>query len=154
VRELPAARERVQLWPALPDDFSTIGEGFRRTFRDGRDAAKAAADTPTPESFHEWRKRVKDHWYHLQLLREVWPQSMKWYRSDLESLSDLLGDRHDLDVLRQTIAGNDFELRILNALIDRRSLELSVSAMEIGRRIYAEPAGMIHDRLQSYWDAW
>jgi hypothetical protein len=30
-----------------------------------------------PEHFHEWRKRVKYHWYHLGLLRELWPASME-----------------------------------------------------------------------------
>lgn len=158
-RALPAARERVRLWPHLPDDFTAIGPGFRRTFRDGRRAARAALQSPSPETFHDWRKRVKDHWYHVQILREVQPDFTKPYRAEIELLSDTLGDRHDLDVLRQTIDsrgafGNDFELRVLHAMIDRRISELAGNAAEIGARIYAETPKVLHDRFESSWAAW
>lgn len=157
--ELSLARVRVGLWPPIPDDFSAVGPGFRRTFRDGRRAAEAAMRSPSPESFHEWRKRVKDHWYHVQILRDLQPAVTKPYRDEIELLSDALGDRHDLDVLRQTIVdhgdfGNDFELGVLHAMIDRRVSELTGKAAVIGARIYAETPRVVHDRFRKYWAAW
>lgn len=159
VQALPGAKDRIGSWPILPSDFSAIGEGFRRTFRDGRRAAKEAFASRTPESFHEWRKRVKDHWYHVQILRDIYPELTKPHRDQMEALSDALGHRHDLDVLRQTVVdaghfGNAFELGVMHAMIDRRSDELSETAMAIGSRIYAEKPGAIHDRFETYWKVW
>ena len=37
---------------------------------------------PTVEALHEWRKRVKDLWYHHTLLRELWPPVMRGRRAD------------------------------------------------------------------------
>ena len=60
---------------------------------------KKARKTSTPECLHEWRKQVKTHWYHAQLLKPIWPQFMKPYANTLEELSHTLGDHHDLQVL-------------------------------------------------------
>lgn len=159
VRELPVAKARITLWPAIADDFSAVGAGLRRTFRDGRRAFREAVAAPSPESFHEWRKRVKDHWYHIQILRDVWPEFTGPYLERIESLSDDLGDRHDLDVLRHTVIdlgdfGNDFELSVMHALIDRRASKLSERAVADGTRIYAETPGSLHDHFERQWEIW
>lgn len=158
-RELPIAKARVDLWPQLPADFSAIAAGFRQTYRDGRKAFHAAENSPSPESFHEWRKRVKDHWYQVQILRDIAPAFTKPYRARIETLSDALGDRHDLDVLRQTIIdlgdfGNRFELERMHAMIDRRAARLSETAMEVGAEIYAEPPKVVLNLFESHWLIW
>ncbi|MGZ8867320.1 MAG: CHAD domain-containing protein [Thermoanaerobaculia bacterium] len=158
-RELPVAKARVTLWPVIPDGFSAAGPGFRRTFGDGRRAFREAVETPSPESFHEWRKRVKDHWYHVQILRNVWPEFTGPYLKEIESLSDDLGDRHDLDVLRHTVVGlgdfgNDFELSVMHSLIDRRASRLSERAVASGARIYAETPGALHDQFERQSAIW
>ena len=48
-------------------------------------AMDAAAKDPTADNFHEWRKRVKDHWYHSRLLWPVWQKPMKAFTSDASS---------------------------------------------------------------------
>lgn len=156
---LSIARTRVRGWPPLPQGFGAIGKGFARTYRDGRRAASDAIEMPTPERCHEWRKRVKDHWYHVQILRNVWPAVMDPYRQQMEEQSDALGDRHDLDVLRQSIVqgrpfGNRFDLSVLLSLIDRRIAELTATAVWIGKFIYAEPAEVVEARFEKYWEAW
>ncbi len=157
--QLTVARARVTVWPALGDEFSTIGGGLRRTYRDGARAFQHAIIERTPESFHEFRKRVKDHWYHAQLLRHIWPEFMRSYRGQLEQLSDALGDRHDLDVLRQIVVergnfGTPFDLRVLHGVIDERVAELSGRAAAIAERIYAEAPDAMHNRFESYWTVW
>jgi len=154
--QLPIARARLSLWSRLDDRFDTIGDGLQRTFRDGRRAFRTARDEPSPETFHEWRKRVKDHWYHSQILRHLWPELMKPHREQMEKLSDALGDRHDLDMLQQ-LAGDlesDVDLRALHGIIDRRSAELTETAMGLGERIYAERPGAVYEKFKRYWDAW
>jgi CHAD domain-containing protein len=157
--QLPVAKARVTVWPVLSDDFATIGDGLRRTYRDGARAVHHAMMERTPQAFHDLRKRVKDHWYHSQLLRNVWPPVMKSYRDELEQLSQALGDRHDLDVLRQVAVdqigfGTDFDLRVLHGLIDVRVAELSERAATIGQRIYSEAPDALHNRFESYWTVW
>jgi CHAD domain-containing protein len=59
---------------------------------------------PASENFHEWRKRVKDLSYHLQMLNPIWPEQICAAASELKELSDYLGDDHDLVLLEQAIA--------------------------------------------------
>jgi CHAD domain-containing protein len=148
---LAAAEERLALWPALPDSFEAIAGGLGRTYRDGRRAMKAARARRTARDYHEWRKRVKDHWYHAQLLRSVWPDVMKAYESELESLSRALGDHHDLDVLRGIVGPR---AKTLLAAIDGRQAELETQAGEIGARVYAERPRTWLARIRNYWNAW
>ena len=48
-------------------------------------------------AFHEWRKRVKDLGYQIQILRDLWPPVLEELRKDLKKLGDLLGEEHDFD---------------------------------------------------------
>ncbi|HEX9492988.1 MAG TPA: hypothetical protein VGA33_06985, partial [Thermoanaerobaculia bacterium] len=53
LERLPDARARLDRWPALPDRFSTVGDGFERTLRDGRRALDKTMDDASPGNFHE-----------------------------------------------------------------------------------------------------
>ena len=55
--------------------------------------------SPEVERLHEWRKRVKDLWYHHTLLRALWPPVMQAVGDEAHELSDRLGDDHDLAML-------------------------------------------------------
>ena len=50
---------------------------------------------------HEWRKRVKDLWYHVTLLEDAWKPVMSALADEAHELSDRLGDEHDVSVLRR-----------------------------------------------------
>ena len=62
----------------------------------------ASARDPEDAQFHTWRRRVKDHWYHMRLLDGFNPHSQIRMRR-LKQLETWLGDDHDLVVLRATI---------------------------------------------------
>ena len=53
-------------------------EGARAHLQ-ARPAARfaAAREEPSVEALHEWRKRVKELWYHHTLLRTLWPPVMR-----------------------------------------------------------------------------
>ena len=59
----------------------------------------AARKAPSAEHMHEWRKRTKDVWHHLQLLEESWQPVIGAVADEAHELSDRLGDEHDLTVL-------------------------------------------------------
>jgi CHAD domain-containing protein len=145
---LDAAQARLSGWPPIGDSFDAVAAGLARTYRDGRRAMKSLR---SPEDLHEWRKRVKEHWYHVQLLRNVWPPVMKAYAGALENLSRALGDHHDLHVLRERLGPR---FRVVNAAIATRQRALEAEARQIGRRVYAEETSRWLARIRKYWTAW
>lgn len=146
--QLPQAGARMESWPPLEDRFATIAAGAERTLRDGAKAFALAAATRTPTAFHDLRKRVKDHWYHVQLLRRLWPEMLKGESNALEALSDALGDHHDLHLLQQAL-GSDAPLETIAA----RRAELEQTALAAAQRLFSEaPAGW-RKRMRGYWRA-
>jgi CHAD domain-containing protein len=146
LEQLGVAQARVALWPVMEDSFTTIADGLQRTYRLGRRAMRNAS---TPDELHEWRKRVKEHWYHAQLLREIWPAMMKPYANVMQDLSRALGDHHDLHVLRELVTAPS----VIKA-IDARQRLLEAEARSIGARVYVEPARAWLARMRNLWKAW
>jgi hypothetical protein len=68
------AKARMGDWHIGGDGFDAIAGGLGKTYKRGRIALAEAAERPTAESIHEWRKRVKYHCYHARLL-SVRPES-------------------------------------------------------------------------------
>lgn len=148
LEQLVVAQGRIALWPQLEDSFDMLAAGLRRTYRSGR---RAMSNSHSAEELHEWRKAVKTHWYHLQLLRHLWPPVMKAYTGALDELSHALGDHHDLHVLAERAAPAPPELIIA---IDARQEELEQQAAALGARIYAERPSAWLARMRNTWDAW
>jgi CHAD domain-containing protein len=153
--QLVLAQGRTQFWAALPDSFDAIAPGLARTYRSGR---RALRNHGNPDAMHAWRKRVKELWYHTQLLRELWPEMMKASASVLSTLSRALGDHHDLQVLRERIAQVEGDppawLDVVRTAIDERQASLQKEAEVIGARVYAEKTGAWLARMRKYWSAW
>jgi len=154
VTELREARRRVEDWPLAAAGRAELARGIARTYRRGRRALAEAYLAPTAANFHEWRKRAKYHWYHMRLLSE---RSGGWAKrriKSLKQLSTLLGDNHDLDVLRQIILdepdrfGTDGELQLLLRLSRRRQHQLQELARPLGRQIYRRRAKAAEKRIQ------
>jgi CHAD domain-containing protein len=78
-------------------------KGLKDCYAEGRGAYSECLDKPTNESLHEWRKRSKDVWYHMRILKSLWPEMMDALVDESHRLSDLLGSDHDLAVLTDTL---------------------------------------------------
>ncbi len=154
------ARDRVKTWKINDEGFDAVADGFMKTYQRGRKAFAKAYEKPSAENFHEWRKRVKYHWYHCRMLREIWPEMLKVHRTTADDLADLLGDDHDLAVLKETLEkesqrfGDGEDLERIVALIDDRRAELQFQAQFLGERLYAEKKKHIAGRFGSYWLSW
>jgi CHAD domain-containing protein len=138
---LREARGRVADWPLESAGFE---DGLRRTYRRGRRDWRTAVKDPSTENLHEWRKRVKDHWYHHLLLGQIWPPVMSAVANEAHELSDRLGDDHDLAMLL------DFGAEPLEPLIARPRRELQGEAFEYGARLYADRPKVFVRRIE-YW---
>lgn len=155
--DLRRAAERSRKWGLSRDEFAAIGPGLQRTYGKGRKVMHKAYRKPSDERFHEWRKRVKDHWYHTRLLRNLWPEVMDARIEELKRLSDLLGDDHDLAVLRNALAeeGKDLDnAAVLICLAQRRQGELRSEAKTLGQRLFNAKPGYLVDELAGYWSIW
>jgi CYTH domain-containing protein/CHAD domain-containing protein len=147
---------RIPHWSLRHDGWKPIGPGLKRSYRLGRREMKRAHADPSAENVHQWRKRAKDLWYQLRLVRRAWPPLLGEMAEQAHELTDLLGDHHDLAVLRTDLAARrevgrreDFE-----ALIERRQEELAGAALRLGSRLYAERPKAFGHRLEAYWEAW
>jgi CHAD domain-containing protein len=156
--ELARTVARRDQWPAFPGGWSVVKAGLRASYVRGRRAMRDAYTTGSPEVFHEWRKRVKDLWYHTLLLQGVWKTVQTAAAEALEDLSDILGEDHDLEVLRAAVAelpDVDPAARAeLAARARERSNDLRAAARTLGQRIYAERPRHYLARLGRYWRAW
>jgi CHAD domain-containing protein len=140
--------------------WKALGPGVRTAYSQGRRAYQVALKHPSPENFHDWRKRAKDFWYQVTLLRPIRPEQLDAMASELEALGEYLGDDHDLVMLREAVeaqcAGNGDagELKTLNELIKDRRRELRTAFLELGARFYAEKPAVFCERLAGYWQTW
>ncbi len=146
--------------PRTRKDWRAVEPGLKKSYRRGRRAWMAAARSPTPENLHEWRKRVKDLWYQLRLLRPIGPRKICAEARELEHLGECLGEDHDLSILHDTAAGlaNDnglaSEAGILDRVIFVRQGQLRAKALELGECFYEEKPSRFCRRLRSYWKTW
>jgi CHAD domain-containing protein len=166
-RDQPALAEAISLieaglveirrWDFEGDSWGTVVGGLTRSYRRGRRAMKAAAKSRDEADIHQWRKRAKDLWYELRLFSGAWPPVLGASAEEAHRLSDLLGDHHDLAVLRIDLRARNLgkaETAALATAIDRRQEELVTEALPLGRRLYAEPPKDFSRRLRRYREAW
>jgi CHAD domain-containing protein len=164
------ARKVRQILSKMPRKFARLNfkeEGWGilgPSIKKAYDAAQQARDCVLkdggPEKFHEWRKRVKDLLYTVQLLEPIWPEQMSALCAEFEKLTELLGDDHDLEMLRQTVVKNSVnvdlegETQRLLPLIEARQIEMRKSALKLGNRLFEEKPSAFSDRLHQYWKRW
>jgi CHAD domain-containing protein len=152
---LGEARARVAEWPLESEGFAPFEEGLGRVYRQGRRGFRAARRDPVAENLHEWRKRVKDLWYHCAILEESWQPVMKALADEAHELSDRLGDDHDLAVLlawAQENAGAA-DLGPLEDAVGERRARLQAEAFAYGARLYADKPGAFVARIERWWEA-
>lgn len=158
VDQLRSARLRTDAWDLERGGWSGVEAGLLRGYRRGRKASKRARSKPTVENLHDWRKRAKDLWYHLRLMESIAPHAMRGHAQDAHLLSSLLGDDHDLAVLRGSLAGKAGQVPVdtdaVIGAIDHRREQLQSDAFFVGDRLYAESPKAFLRRMHRYWRAW
>jgi CHAD domain-containing protein len=143
---------RVDDWPLDGAGWPDARKGIATAYRRGRKAFATADADPSTENLHEWRKRVKDLWYHERLLKPAWPAVLGAQADEAHALSDILGDDHDLAVLGERLRDDpptEDADEILD-LIEQRRGELVARARALGRRVYAEKPKSFARRLKRY----
>ncbi len=153
------ARERVKGWTGVRDKWSSVGAGLRDTCRQARAAFRDAAADPDATKLHEWRKQVKYLRYQFEVLQPLWLERITELAGEADRMGDVLGDDHDLVVLRQMLTqdsqpADEGEQEALLALIDRRRAELTREALLLGERFFQDRPRELARRLKGYWKTW
>jgi hypothetical protein len=158
--DLLLARSRVFDWPISGDNFKVIKKNLQKIYEQGQGYMYAVFSEAIKVNVHEWRKRVKDLWYSMRILSNLWPEIMSPLVILLGKLADTLGDTNDLFLLKERIIANqskfkdDQHTRELINFIDRRIIDLLRDARSIGRKIYSEDSKYFVGRMQNYFEIW
>ncbi len=154
VRDFAAhALARIPDWQLAAGGPEALESGIRRVYRAAHRALAVAAQSSTVANLHEWRKQTKYLWHVLQLVEPALTGAEKELVDKTHRLSTLLGEDHDLAVLRQTLAadplpyGGHANLKALFVLIDRRRADLEREAFTLGRDIYGLSPGVFMGRI-------
>jgi CHAD domain-containing protein len=158
VAAIEAVAARAPEWELRAAGWKLLSPGLDTAYRDGREAFAALGEVPDFEAVHELRKRGKDLWYQLRLLRDAWQPVLEPTAEEIHAFTDRLGDHHDLAVLCTDLVGREevdaVHRERLRALIEARQASLLAEAIAAGERVYAEKPKAFSRRLRGYWRAW
>jgi CHAD domain-containing protein len=157
-KDLRAARSRAERWTLEKSGADAVAGGLRTTYGRARTAMTKARKNPTGERLHDWRKRVKYHWYHLRLLKQVAPV-IRAQVEPADDLSDLLGDHHDLVVMEPVLetcadVADPATIEAFRGLMRERRRRLECRAFLLGRQVLAEKPKALSRRVAAYWAVW
>lgn len=149
------ALARIPDWRLERDAWTALEPGLRRVYRSGHRALALAVENPSVENLHELRKQAKYLWHQLQLLEVALKGAEKALVDQTHKLSTLLGEDHDLAVLRQTLAADPLAygghpiLKSLFVVIDGRREELEREAFALGQEIYRDSPKAFTSRVEA-----
>src|SRR5438045_4401689 len=149
---------RIREWPLDELTCKRLRENVQRTYKRGRKALKTAIKKTNTKNLHAFRKRAKELWYQLRILRPLAPAVFRELNDELKTIGRYLGQVHDLAFVAERLASigsaRKHGERILNALIDSRERELEGTAIALGERFYAERPRQFARRISQYFSEW
>nr|WP_242679118.1 CHAD domain-containing protein [Rhodobacter calidifons] len=136
--------DKVQGWSLSGKDTRILRAGLADTRAKALRTARAARRSPhLDEAFHDWRKRAKDFWYQSRLFAPVWPDLFAPLVASADRLGEMLGDHHDLAVLRAHVAAlpdaqvPDLTRQMLARRLDAAQAEIEARAFPLSARLFA-----------------
>jgi CHAD domain-containing protein len=154
---LRAECKTVSKWQLKRDGFGAIGPGLEESFRRAQRAMTLASAQPTAAHYHSWRRHVKDHWFQVRLLEGLCGNQLTSYQFHLEALDGLLGEFHNLALLREVLVTDVYvsrreTARCLRAVV-KYQRELRRHAHALGTRLYADKPRRFVRRVRRLWRA-
>jgi CHAD domain-containing protein len=153
IRLLQQARSRGAAWPLDGLEFEDLLPAFNASYRRGRKAFKRSQKCESVENLHNFRKEVKQHWYHLRLVESLGDQGLKTRIADLHDLETCLGDEHNLNVLASRLSADAEtsrdrrQIQQVLKLLNEESHVLRKRALEASERLYSEKANAFSRNL-------
>jgi CHAD domain-containing protein len=138
---LRSSYRRTAHWRPRPGT-DRPGRGVRRVYSRGCAAQKRAQAHRTAANLHELRKQTKYLYHQLEALEPLQPGRITRLAERMRQLADLLGDEHNLNVLRARVAHSPLERRDrirLRRIIDHARAKLDRAALARAHRMYRQP---------------
>jgi CHAD domain-containing protein len=136
-RSLERTAEQLRVRVPKMSELAAGRRGLTKIYRVGRNAYRLARRHPTTEALHEWRKQVKYLHNDAELMCSAYEVSLGNVGKRAKRLAALLGDDHDLAVLRQKVEQvQALHGAALLARIRRARRALQAEAFAVGRRVY------------------
>jgi CHAD domain-containing protein len=135
-----AARTRQQ--PLRHGGWRWLARGALRGYTKGRGALRDVRSERSAERLHRWRKQAKYLYLQLELLAPICGPSIARLAQQLHSLSDELGEDHDLAMLHDRVAAhmrdfpNELDGQPLLQAIERSRSNVQSRALLRGARLY------------------
>ena len=155
-REIKRSGTRVQRRIRRATHASAIRTGIRRGYRRARKAMACVRTHPENPPFHTWRRRVKDHWYHMRLLEGLTGRAKVRIRR-LKQLETWLGDDHNLVMLRATILeaqarfGDERMTAVVLGCVAKYQTTLRRRALKSGRQLFASTPSDFRTQIDRWW---
>jgi CHAD domain-containing protein len=152
---IAAVRNRIDDWRLGKKGVRAARQGFQRTYAAAKSAL--ARTDGAPEAFHQWRRRVKDHWCHLLLLENLWPSVIKSHGKRIDELAGLLGEANDLAVLLQVLKSKPTEsserapFDAIVTLASERQEHLHAKAQTLGADLFQAKPKQIARPIAELW---
>jgi CHAD domain-containing protein len=152
------ARKRANRWSLDHRGWRAVVHGVTRIYSRGREALAAVRHEATVERLHAWRKQAKYLYLQLELLAEVCHPAVGRLAREFQSLSEDLGDDHDLAVLRDMVAArmgefsDEASATSLTLHIERARSGLQRRALSRGARLYRPAPERFARRLETRRD--
>ncbi len=149
--------KKIQL---IKPDCNILLTGLQSCYQKARKAQKKAYRTGDDEAFHEWRKPVQLHWRQMKLFSQAWPAMFQARVEMARTLSQYLGDDHDISVLlsfaeteQQDGRLNKPHLHEIEKICKIRQEILRRTARPLGEILFLEPAKLHAKRIFGIWSA-
>ena len=154
------ARGRADSWKLNDDGFSAVEGGLKKTYRPAQAGFTGRLRESQDRGFPRAPQACQVPLVPRRLLRRIWPELLHPHRDAAHRLSDLLGDDHDLVVIRTTLLdqpeafGSEADIEAFVGLVDCRRTELEKEARPLGERLLAEKPKRLAGRFFAYWKTW
>ncbi len=131
-------------WSTISVNENVIKKGISRVYRKARKHYRNCSKGNQPSLFHEWRRSLKQLFYHCQLAPWAWRNLDEW-KSNLRRLERTLGDEHDLVVLQEFLQSTEPRVLSQSALdtaLEKSNLrrhKLQRKSLRMGEHLFTDP---------------
>jgi CHAD domain-containing protein len=147
---------------SLPDHVASaaslrsVQKGLASVYKLSRSALADLTQESDALAFHAWRRRVKEHWYHVRLFEAKHPAARARGRS-LRALEKELGEDHNLAILGAALLenpgrfGNARTTDLVLGCIQKRQRALRKRALARGRRLFVAKPKKVEATVGEWW---
>ena len=154
---MESLRKRATAWELEGD--AALTAGLKRTYERARHHhAALQADGGNSVRRHQWRKQVKYHCHHCELLEPAWPDAIGARHALAAEIGEALGADHDMADCRAALARVAEDdpaiaaLPLAGTLAERAGAALQLEAMARAPLLFQEKPKRLARRLSGYWD--